>query len=185
MEADKMFGEMSVEKAAAGKDGLPRPCWRVRVAMRGAGLLHLLSRIEPRVTYSDVNGGVSRVEIDIINDTPFGDTLGFIDWREVGAVSWRMLSVPETEGAGIKYPSVREPKVSALSVLSFVSAHPGLSERRYRIEGAQKIGGSGVAVKNKLAEAVENGWLSVRSEDGTNFYDVTEAGHKALAESAF
>ena len=49
--------------------------------------MHVLSKIEPVVYYSE--GIISSVEIDYITDTEHGDTVGFIDWKEVSALTWR------------------------------------------------------------------------------------------------
>jgi hypothetical protein len=67
--------------------------WKVRIWMRGAGILHVLSKIEPRVSY--VDGTILTVEIDYITDTEHGDTVGFIDWTEVGALTWRYAPLAE------------------------------------------------------------------------------------------
>jgi hypothetical protein len=64
------------------------PCWKVRVCMRGGTILHLLSKVEPVVTHA--NGEVKDVVMECITETEHGDTVGFIDWREVGAITWRI-----------------------------------------------------------------------------------------------
>ncbi len=106
-----------------------------------------------------------------------------------GCVYWRE-GTPEdvqalTAAPGGKRPPVNKPKFTALSALSYVNEHPGLAERRYRDEAARKMECSGGTVQNKLHEAAENGWLSVRTEGGSKFYNVTEAGRVALSEAVF
>jgi hypothetical protein len=63
--------------------------YKVRVVISGA-ILHLASWNEPRVTYSDdSNDYVKKVTAEWINDPAYGDTIGYIDWPEVRAVTWR------------------------------------------------------------------------------------------------
>jgi len=71
-------------------DPLPSPCWRVRLFMRGGGVIHLLSHIEPEVEHSC--GQIVHIIFDPINSSEHSDTIGFIDWKEVAAVSWRFES---------------------------------------------------------------------------------------------
>lgn len=61
--------------------------WKVRIYIKGCGLLHVLSKTEPIV--KTAAHGVDSVDIEYITDTEHGDTVGYIDWREVGAVTWR------------------------------------------------------------------------------------------------
>jgi hypothetical protein len=63
------------------------PCWKVRICMRGGPLIHLLSKTEPVVLVQD--GRIEMIVMDLITGTEHGDTLGFIDWSEIKAVSWR------------------------------------------------------------------------------------------------
>ncbi len=68
---------------AAGLD----PHFKVRVVIPGA-ILHLASRNEPRLIRQP-GGRLDHVDADWIADHPYGDTLGFIDWSEVSAITWR------------------------------------------------------------------------------------------------
>ena len=61
--------------------------WKVRIWIKGCGILHVISKTEPIV--SSCASGVESVALDYITDTEHGDTVGYIDWREVGAVTWR------------------------------------------------------------------------------------------------
>lgn len=70
------------------------PCWKVRVVMRGGGLLHLLSKDEPVVHCED--GVLVRADMELICGTEHGDTIGYINWREVGALSWRFAPLAST-----------------------------------------------------------------------------------------
>ncbi len=65
------------------------PHWRVRVVLPGA-LIHLASRSEPKVL-SYLNR-VTEVHGDWIEDSDYGDTIGFIDWSAVVGVTWRWSS---------------------------------------------------------------------------------------------
>jgi hypothetical protein len=68
------------------------PHYKVRIVLPGA-LLHLASKDEPRVTDWQApeeqqwrgNGWVA----DWIDDHRYGDTIGFIDWNQVMAITWR------------------------------------------------------------------------------------------------
>ena len=62
-------------------------CWKVRICVRRCGIVHVLSRTEPEVTH--VDDKITDVALNIITDTEHGDTVGFIDWSEVGAITWR------------------------------------------------------------------------------------------------
>ncbi len=68
-------------KEEFGVDG-----FKVRVVVDGA-IIHVLSRTEPRVDASGRH--VLGVEWDLITGTEHGDTVGFIRWESVSAISWR------------------------------------------------------------------------------------------------
>jgi len=68
-------------------------CWKVRISMRGGGLLHMLSKTEPTADI-DNNGNLKSLAMEPVTDTEHGDTLGFIDLKEVAAISWRIASYP-------------------------------------------------------------------------------------------
>jgi hypothetical protein len=70
----------------ANDTNLP-PYWKVRIWIKGSGTLHVLSRTEPIV--ESENEAIRSVKLDYISGTEHGDTVGFIDWREVGAITWR------------------------------------------------------------------------------------------------
>jgi len=63
------------------------PCWKVRIYVRGCGIIHLLCETEPKVIVE--NGVLQDVQMKCISNTEHGDTVGFIDWREVTAATWR------------------------------------------------------------------------------------------------
>jgi hypothetical protein len=72
---------MSAPKQATNR-GL-QPHFKVRVVVPGA-LLHLASWSEPTIGADHV------VTADWIRDDPeYGDTIGFIEWDHVVAVTWR------------------------------------------------------------------------------------------------
>jgi len=63
-------------------------CWKVRVYMRGGGVIHLVAKTEPAKTEND-DGQIVHVEADWIKNTNHGDTIAFIDWTEASALTWR------------------------------------------------------------------------------------------------
>lgn len=69
----------------ATEDGLD-PHWKVRVVIPNA-LLHLAARDEPIWVVDD--NGRRELVADWISDPEYGDTIGFIDWSAVTAVTWR------------------------------------------------------------------------------------------------
>ena len=65
------------------------PAWKVRIAI-GAMVIHAVSRTEPVVRRGAGPGaGVLGVELEPIEGTEHGDTLGFVRWSRVDAVTWR------------------------------------------------------------------------------------------------
>ena len=82
---------------SAAEQGL-KSHYKVRVVVSGA-ILHLASWTEPEISHSwgtvndqkvyEVEGEGLRVMAGWINDHQYGDTLGYIDWREVSAITWR------------------------------------------------------------------------------------------------
>jgi hypothetical protein len=67
----------------ASESGLS-PHYKVRVVLPGA-LLHVASWTEPEIR-PDVQ---TAVRADWIADPAYGDTIGFIDWTKVLAITWR------------------------------------------------------------------------------------------------
>jgi hypothetical protein len=64
------------------------PLWRVRVVLNGS-IIHLMSLTEPIVHIRD--GRISDVNMQLVTGTPeAGDTVGFIDWSCVTALTWRV-----------------------------------------------------------------------------------------------
>ena len=78
-------------RAKASDRGL-KPHYKVRVVLPGA-ILHLCSWTQPQLHYTWQQGAVTvssaDVEADWIDDRGYGDTIGFIDWSEVAAITWR------------------------------------------------------------------------------------------------
>lgn len=63
------------------------PHWKVRVVYP-YHTIHLVTRSEP--VRSIVNdGNPARHDLDVIEGTPCGDTVGHLDWSHVVAVTWR------------------------------------------------------------------------------------------------
>ena len=61
--------------------------WKVRVGLPG-GLIHLVSSSKPSVRMRE--GRVAEVNMTLVTGPPDGgDEIGFIDWPQVLAVTWR------------------------------------------------------------------------------------------------
>ena len=60
------------------------PHYKVRVVLPGA-IVHLASWDQPQNDQLDDE----MWSADWIDDSEYGDTIGFIDWSEVRAVTWR------------------------------------------------------------------------------------------------
>jgi hypothetical protein len=61
--------------------------WRIRVCPPGS-ILHLASSTEP-VVELDEHGRIKNVVLTPLAEGDHGDTVGFIDWPAVMAVTWR------------------------------------------------------------------------------------------------
>lgn len=61
--------------------------FKVRIVLNGA-LLHVLSTTEP--TVHEVAGRIVTVDLTPVEGTAHGDTIGFIRWSDVSAISWRL-----------------------------------------------------------------------------------------------
>ena len=73
------------------------PLWRVRVCLPGS-IVHLTSRTEPDPYM--FNGRIHSVTMELVTDTPeSGDTIGFIDWPAVVALTWRAVKQEAKEAA--------------------------------------------------------------------------------------
>ena len=70
--------------------------FKVRVVVPNA-LLHLVSTDEPTVTYA--GDRIVHVEARWLDDPDKGDTLGFIHWPSVTAITWRWTGRPENPPA--------------------------------------------------------------------------------------
>jgi hypothetical protein len=66
--------------------------WKVRVALRNAGLIHLASTTEPVVVRAD--GRVTDVRLTPLGDPTLADHAEFIDWNQVSAITWRFAPTP-------------------------------------------------------------------------------------------
>ena len=62
------------------------PHWKVRIVVDG-NIVHVITQHEPSVTQSD--GKLTSITMSVIEGTPHGDTIGFIDMSAVTHVSWR------------------------------------------------------------------------------------------------
>jgi hypothetical protein len=69
--------------------------WRVRVCLPGS-IIHLTSLTEPEVHM--FNGRVHSVRMELVTAAPdSGDTVGFIDWPAVVALTWRPMKLEPTQ----------------------------------------------------------------------------------------
>jgi hypothetical protein len=63
--------------------------WRVRVCLPGS-IIHLTSLTEPVIHMRD--GRIGDVRMELVTTAPdSGDTIGFIDWSVVIALTWRPM----------------------------------------------------------------------------------------------
>jgi hypothetical protein len=80
----------------AKTEGPASPLWRVRVCLPGS-IVHLTSLTEPDVHM--FNGRIHSVTRELVTDTPgSGDTIGFIDWPAVIALTWRPAKQEQSSG---------------------------------------------------------------------------------------
>jgi hypothetical protein len=78
----------------ANKDPAPA-LWRVRVCLPGS-IIHLTSLTEPVVHMRD--GRIGDVDMELVTSAPeSGDTIGFIDWPVVVALTWRAMKQEPAE----------------------------------------------------------------------------------------
>jgi hypothetical protein len=85
-------------RITASKAGL-KPHYKVRVVVPGV-ILHLASWDEPHREYSRavIPTPVDSVwHADWIDDPDYGDTIGFIDWDSVAAITWRYAGTKPDE----------------------------------------------------------------------------------------
>jgi hypothetical protein len=67
------------------------PYFKVRIVMPNV-ILHVASRDEPKLAFAPMTAEsvLDEVRTDWIQDDPdAGDTIGFIDWTQVTAITWR------------------------------------------------------------------------------------------------
>jgi hypothetical protein len=65
--------------------------FKVRIFLPGA-VIHVLTASEPQIIRDEQDRIIS-AHLDIIPNTEHGDSIGFIDWSAVIAVSWRQTNV--------------------------------------------------------------------------------------------
>lgn len=63
--------------------------YKVRIIVAGGAILHLVSRGAPVLVRSE--GHLNHVKADWVtgSDADAGDTLAYIDWNQVVAITWR------------------------------------------------------------------------------------------------
>jgi len=111
---------------------------------------------------------------------------------EHGCIYWRDATEEDVKAVEEAYrkpshnkPPVNEERFSALSVVSYVDTHPGLSGRKYRDELSVQMKCSDATVKRKLEEAVERKWLAVEQAGRALLYSVTVEGRNAIRNVEF
>lgn len=62
--------------------------YKVRIVI-GTALIHVLSRTVPVVRLDGVGSGIASVSMEVIEGTEHGDSIGWIQWSDVRAVTWR------------------------------------------------------------------------------------------------
>jgi hypothetical protein len=77
------------QRQTAALTGLA-PHYKVRVVLPGV-VLHLAAWEQPRFDTVQVSSAISETgwHAEWIEDPRFGDTVGFIDWSQVVALTWR------------------------------------------------------------------------------------------------
>lgn len=65
-----------------------KPHFKIRVVFRGGGMIHLAAWNEPTPNTKPAGPG-TYWHAEWINDPAYGDTIGFLDWSAVAAVTWR------------------------------------------------------------------------------------------------
>lgn len=68
--------------------------WKVRISLRNCGMLHIACSKEPVVTVID--GQITSVQLATLDDPTITDRIGFIQWQDVCAISWRQEEADET-----------------------------------------------------------------------------------------
>lgn len=63
--------------------------WKLRIYVRGTGIIHACSLTEPVVT-KEITGQISDVTFTPLDSPEHSDRIGFIDWKDVAAISWRL-----------------------------------------------------------------------------------------------
>ena len=89
-----------VKSTSRGENQMPRQIttepkdhhYRVRGVMRGGAILHLASDTEPERIGPPLFGA-GEWTAKWLDDPDKGDTIGFINWTEVVAVTWRWLGL--------------------------------------------------------------------------------------------
>lgn len=71
--------------------------YKVRIFTQG-GIIHTLSRMEPRIETSDSR--IDRVYWEPVVNSEHGDSVGFVAWQEVLALTWRKMSAAEIKETG-------------------------------------------------------------------------------------
>ncbi|NLF99508.1 MAG: AAA family ATPase [Lentisphaerae bacterium] len=111
---------------------------------------------------------------------------------ENGCIYWRDATEEDVKAVEEVYrkpspnkPPVNEERFSAVSVVSYVDAHPGLSQKQYGDKISGEIGCSSTTVRRKFEEAAEKGFLSLETVNRCKCYSVTEAGKNEMLKAQF
>ena len=95
----------------ANEMGLP-PHWKVRVFLSGGGSFYLASLREPELVFKD--GHLIGAEWELITGSEHGDTIGFLDWSAVTAVTWRFAPLVEEENGDHPRSRSRRKRTSSI-----------------------------------------------------------------------
>lgn len=96
--------------------------WKVRIHIRGTGMIHAISSSEPRLEYD--GGLLKNFRIEPIEGTEFGDTIGHIDIKEISAITWRhspkkATAAPTTESLLAHIPAISTYKTLCDTIAEF------------------------------------------------------------------
>jgi hypothetical protein len=97
---------MTAPKRAADSN-LPEH-WKVRICVRNCAVIHAISSTEPTID-RDYGGQISAIHMTPIVNTEHGDTVGFLDTKEVAAVTWRFAPLEAAEAKPPSKPSLSKP----------------------------------------------------------------------------
>ena len=111
---------------------------------------------------------------------------------ENGCIFWRDATEDDAKAVedamkkpAKSLPPVNEERFTLTPVLSFVDAHPGLSEKQYRDKISVEIGCSSSTVRRKIEGAIEQGYLNAELVHGSKVITLSEKGKNEVRNTEF